>query len=135
MEAQSTLVQDRMKIHRGSPASSLDEQVRQLTKGAQQMAHEMVLMRAEIVRLNTATEAATKRKSRKRRYVRAEETLTVGEVLDLITKREGGRCEEGEKPAKRMRVGRRYGHYGKIRHNSRTYKVEIKDINNSDASK
>jgi hypothetical protein len=109
--------------------------VRQLIKGAQQIAYKMVLMRAEIVRLNTTTKAAIKRKSRKRRYVRAEETLTVGEVLDLIAEREGSRRKEGKEPAKRVRAGRRCGRYGKIRHNSRTYKVEIKDVNNSDASK
>jgi hypothetical protein len=109
--------------------------VRQLIKGAQQIAYKIVLMRAEIVRLNTATKAATKRKSRKRRYVRAEETLTVSEVLDLIAEREGGRRKEGEEPAKRVRAGRRCGRCGKIGHNSRTCKVEIKDVNNSDASK
>jgi hypothetical protein len=39
IEAQSTLVRNRMRIHRGSPASSLDEQIKQLSKGAQQVAH------------------------------------------------------------------------------------------------
>ena len=134
MEAQSTLIRNKMQIHRGSPASSLDEQVRQLTKGAQQIAHEMVLMRAEMGRLRDATETLTKRKSRKRRYVRAEETLTVGEVLDLIAEKEGGSREEGEEPAKRVRAGRRCGRCGKIGHNSRTCKVEIEDANDSDAS-
>jgi hypothetical protein len=92
-------------------------------------------MRAEIVRLKAATKATIKRKSRKRRYVQIEETLTVGEVSDLIAKREGGSCKENEELAKRVRSGRRCGCCGKIRHNSRTCKVEIKDTNNSDASK
>ena len=74
IEAQSTLIRNRMQIHRGFPASSLDEQVKQLTKGAQQIAHNMVLMQEEIGRLRDAVEASTKRKSRKRRYVQAEET-------------------------------------------------------------
>lgn len=95
----------------------------------------MVLMRAEIGRLRDATETLTKRKSRKRRYVRAEETLTVGEVLDLIAEKEGGSREEGKEQAKRVRAGRRCGRCGKIGHNSRTCKVEIEDANNSDASK
>jgi hypothetical protein len=45
-------------------------------------------------------------------------------------------CEpEGEMPAKRVRAERHYGCYSKIRHNSRTYKIELLDIDNSDASK
>ena len=43
----------------------------------------MVLMQEEIGRLRDAVEALTKCKSRKRRYIQAEETLTVGEVVDL----------------------------------------------------
>ena len=51
VEEQSTLIRKRIQIHRGSPASSLDEQVKQLAKGAQQIAHNMVLMQEEIGRL------------------------------------------------------------------------------------
>ena len=87
------------------------------------------------MRLNTTTKVVIKRKSRKRRYVRVEKTLIVSKVLDLITKREGSRYKKGEKLAKRIRVGRRYSYYSKIRYNSRTYKVEIKDIDNSNKSK
>jgi hypothetical protein len=87
------------------------------------------------VRLKAATKVTKKRKSYKRRYVQTEETLTVSKVSDLIAKREGGRRKEGEELAKRVRLGRRYSCCSKIRHNSRTCKVEIKDANNSDASK
>jgi hypothetical protein len=80
-------------------------------------------------------EILTKRKSYNRRYIQAEETLTVSEVLDLITKREGSSYKEGKELAKRVRVRRRCGYYSEIRHNSRTCKVEIKDVNNSNASK
>ena len=99
------------------------------------MAYEMVLMRADIVHLNTATKAVIKYKSYKRCFIQVEEILIVSKVLDLITKREGSRRKEGKELAKRVRAGRRCGCCGEIRHNSRTYKVEIKDINNSDASK
>jgi hypothetical protein len=37
-------------------------------------------------------------------------------------------------PAKRVRIERRYSYYSKIRHNSRTCKVEILDTDNSDVS-
>jgi hypothetical protein len=92
-------------------------------------------MRAEIVRLEATTKAIKKRKSRKRRYIQAEEILIVSKVLDLIAIREGSRRKEGKELAKRVRLGRRYGCCGEIRYNSCTYKVEIKDVNNSDASK
>jgi hypothetical protein len=134
VEEQSTLIRKRIQIHRGSPASSLDKQVKQLAKGAQQIAHNMVLVQEEISRLRDAVEASTKRKTRKRRYIRAEETLTVGEVADLIAEKEGGGRSKGETPAKRVRVGRRCGRCSEIGHNSRTCKVEVEDASNSEAS-
>jgi hypothetical protein len=67
-------------------------------------------------------------------YIRAEETLTVSEVSNLIAKKEGSSRKDGETPAKRVRAERRCGRYSEIRHNSRTCKVEIKDVDNSNAS-
>jgi hypothetical protein len=84
--------------------------------------------------MRSAIEELTKRKGRKRRYIRVEETLIVSEVLDLITKREGSSRKDGETPAKRVRAERYYGRCGEIRYNSRTYKVEIEDADNSEES-
>jgi uncharacterized protein (DUF608 family) len=134
IEAQSTLIRNRMQNYRGSPVSSLDEQVKQLSKGAQQIAHNMVLVQEEIGRLQDAVDTLTKRKTRKRRYVRVEETLKVGEVSDLIAEKEGGSREEGKTPAKRVRAERRCGCCSKIGHSSRTCRVEIEDTDDSDAS-
>ncbi|OCK73139.1 hypothetical protein K432DRAFT_313612, partial [Lepidopterella palustris CBS 459.81] len=64
-----------------------------------------------------------RRKSCKRRYIRTKETLI------------GGGYNGSKKAAKRVRIKRRYSCYGEIRHNSRTCKVEIEDIDNSKASK
>jgi hypothetical protein len=74
-------------------------------------------------------------KTCKSRYVGVEETLTVSKVSNLIAEKEGTSREEGKTPAKRVRTERRCGYYSKIRHNSRTYKVEIEDVDNSNASK
>jgi hypothetical protein len=134
IEAQSTLIRNRIQNHQGSPASSLDEQVRQLSKGAQQIAHNIVLIEEKISRLQDTVNTLTKRKTRKRRYVRVEETLTVSEVSDLIAEKEGGSREEGETPAKRVRAERRCGRCSEIGHNSRTCKVEIEDSDDCDAS-
>ena len=134
VEEQSTLIRKRIQIHRGSPASSLDEQVKQLSKGAQQIAHNMVLLQEEQARMRNAIEELTKRKARKRRYIRAEETLTVGEVADLVAEKEGSSRGEGKTPAKRVRAVRRCGRCGETGHNSRTCKVEIEDADDSEAS-
>jgi hypothetical protein len=94
-----------------------------------------VLVQEEIGRLRDAVDTLTTRKTRKRRYVRAEETLTVSEVSNLISAKEGGSREEGKTPAKRVRAERRCGRCSEIGHNSRTCKVEIEDVDDSDASK
>jgi hypothetical protein len=88
----------------------------------------------EIGRLQDAVNTLTKRKTYKRQYVRVEETLIVSKVSNLITEKEGSSYKEGETPAKRVRVERRCGCYSKIRHNFRTCKVEIVDVDNSNAS-
>ena len=93
-----------MQNYQGSPASLIDEQVRQLTKGAQQIAHNMVLLQEEVSRLRDAVEVSTKRKTRKRRYIQAEETLTVGEIADLVAEKEGSRRGSSKTPAKRVRA-------------------------------
>jgi hypothetical protein len=84
--------------------------------------------------MRSAIEELIKRKSRKRRYIQVEETLTVSEVSDLITKKEGGSRGDGETPTKRVRAERRCGRCSKTRHNSRTCKVEIEDADDSDDS-
>jgi hypothetical protein len=84
--------------------------------------------------MRSAIEELIKRKGRKRRYIRVEETLIVGEVLDLIAKREGSSRKDGETPAKRVRAKRHCGRCGEIGHNSRTCKVEIEDVDDSEES-
>jgi hypothetical protein len=56
-------------------------------------------------------------------------------VSNLIAKKEGSSYKEGETPAKRVRAKRCYSCCGKVRYNSRTYKVEIEDVDNSKESK
>jgi hypothetical protein len=94
-----------------------------------------VLVQEEIGRLQDAVNTLTKRKTCKRQYIRAEKTLTVSEVTNLIAKKEGSSREEGKTPAKRVRVERRCGCYSETRHNSYTCKVEIEDVEDSNASK
>jgi hypothetical protein len=84
--------------------------------------------------MRSAIEELTKRKSRKRRYIQVEEILIVSKVSDLITKREGSSRKEGKTPIKRVCAERRCSYYSEVEHNSRTYKVEIEDVDNSEES-
>jgi hypothetical protein len=84
--------------------------------------------------MRSAIEELIKRKGRKRRYIQVEETLIVSEVLDLIAEKEGSSRGDSKTPTKRVRAERRYSRYSKTRYNSRTYKVEIEDTDNSDDS-
>ena len=85
--------------------------------------------------MQNAVKALTKRKTCKQRYVQAEETLVVSKVANLVAIKESSSYRESETPANRVRSERRCGRYGEIRHNSYTYKIEIENINSSNASK
>jgi hypothetical protein len=88
-------------------------------------------MRQEIAGLRKAVEVATEVKNRKSKYVRAAESLTVGEVTDLIAKREGDGQEGGREPVKKVRTQRRCARCGEIGHNAHTCAIEI--VNASDS--
>jgi excinuclease UvrABC ATPase subunit len=135
IDAQLTLIQNPIQNYCRSLASLLDKQVKQLSKGAQQIAYNIVLMQEEIGCLRDAVKALTKRKSRKRQYIQAEETLTVGKVTNLIAKKEGSRCKDSKTPVKRVRAERHCSCCGETRYNSRTCKVEIEDADSSNTSK
>ena len=134
VEAQSTLIRQRVRNRPGSSASSLDEKIAQLSKGAQQIAHEMVLLREKVGSLKAALDTATKRKSRKRRYVRTEETLTVSEVQEVLAEQAGSSRGDGESASKRVRGERRCGRCKQTGHNARTCAVEIDSASDSSDS-
>ena len=67
--------------------------------------------------------------------MQTEETLTVREVSNLITVREGSSSKEGKTLVKRVRAERHCGRCGETRHNSCTCKVEIEDVEDSEESK
>lgn len=94
----------------------------------------MVLICKEIVCLQDATEAATKCKTHERQYIRTEKTLTVGKVADLVAAKSIDSCDNSKRPAKRVHKERHCGHCGKTGYNSYTCKVEIEDIDDSNAS-
>jgi hypothetical protein len=84
-------------------------------------------MRKEIAKLYKIAKAATEQKGCKRKYIYIEDTLTVKEVLNLITLKQVSKQEESKKLVKRAYKKRRCRRCSKIRHNMHTCKVEIKD--------
>ena len=107
------------------------EAVKSLSKGAEMIAHALVLSQKRIAELKAANEAATRRKSYKRKRVQKEGTLTVEEGLRLTTLKEFGARSDGKKAKKRVRVEvgepsqRRCRRCGEAGHNSRTCKQDI----------
>jgi hypothetical protein len=94
-----------------------------------------VLIQQEIAGLCKAVEIATEVKGQKRKYIQTAETLTVGEIADLIAKKEGGRQKEGRESLKRVRTQRRCRRCRETSHNACTCAVEIVDASNSNKSK
>ena len=106
------------------------EAVKSLSKGAEMMAHALVLSQKRITELEAANEAATRRKSHKRKRIQQEGTLTVDDGLRLTTLKEFGARSDGKKVKKRVRVEvgessqRRCGRCSEAGHNSRTCKKD-----------
>ena len=104
-----------------------------LSKGVEIIAHLAVLLRTQVSELQAANEAATRRKSHKRKRIQMEGTLTYEQGSQLVAKQEaksqkkkGKRAKEGQ--ASRSGQGKRHcGRCGEIGHNSRTCKVDIEN--------
>ena len=94
-------------------------------------AHQLVLVRNQVAELQAANEAATRRKSHKRKRIQQEGTLVVDEGLRLTTLKEFGARSDGKKVKKRVRVEvgepsqRRCGRCGETGHNLRTCKQDV----------
>ena len=99
----------------------------QLTKGVEMMAHSLVLMRNRVAELLAANEAALRRKAHKKKRIRREGTLTVGEGVRLTTLADFKARSNRRKAKKRARAkegDRRVRYYktcGETSHNSQTY--------------
>jgi hypothetical protein len=98
------------------------------------MAHKIVLLIEKITTLQEALDKSNKRKSRKRKYVRLEETLTVGEVQEVLAKQVGSSRSGGESASKRVQGERRCGRCKQTGHNTRTCAVKINSASDSSDS-
>jgi len=104
--------------------------VEKLAKGAEMMAHSLVLMSNQVKELQAANEAASRRKARKRKRIQAEGTLTAEEGLRLSTLKEFAARSNRKKAKKSARAEgseptqRRCGRCGEAGHNARTCRQE-----------
>ena len=95
--------------------------------------HSAVLLRERVTELQTANEAAKRRKSHKRKRIQNEGGLTVEEGARLTALKEFSARGDGKKVKKRVRVDRdeptqrRCGRCGETGHNSRTCKKDTVD--------
>jgi hypothetical protein len=53
--------------------------------------------------LRKAIELVIEQRSCKRKYIRIEESITVGKVQDFIAKKKGSSTKDAKQPAKRVR--------------------------------
>lgn len=75
IEAQSSLVRNIIKKHTSSSPTSIIEALGRLKNGAEVMAHSAALLKGRAQKVEEANEAASQRKSRKRKPIQKGETL------------------------------------------------------------
>ncbi|KAJ8113221.1 hypothetical protein OPT61_g4601 [Boeremia exigua] len=87
LEAQSTLIRERVRQHKSSSPASIIEAIDQLKKGAEVMALSAELMKERIASLERANEAASKRRERKKKRIQKQGVLTKGAREDILAQR------------------------------------------------
>jgi hypothetical protein len=133
LEAQSTLIRDRVRQHKSSSPASIIEAINQLKKGAEVMMLSAELMRDQITCLERANEAATKRRQRKKKRIQKRGTLTKGEGEDILAQKEADQQIEREQRQGGERSGLSRQAIARCRrcretgHNSRTCKKDAVD--------
>jgi len=102
------------------------------------VAHKHALMVDEIAQLRTTVEAATNRKSRKRKYIQKQGTLTMEEGAKLAIEKGAGEQEtvaessRGDGAADAAPRQRRCGTCGKTGHNARTCRAVASDSSDTE---
>ena len=84
LEAQSTLIRERVRKHKSSSPASIIEAIDQLKKGAQVIMLSAELMRDRIASLERANKAASTRRQRKKKRIQKEGVLTKGAGEDIL---------------------------------------------------
>jgi len=133
LEAQSTLIHDRVRRHKSSSPASIIEAIGQLKKGAAVVMLSAELMRDRITSLERANEAATKRRQRKKKRIQKCGTSIKEEGEDILAQKEADQQIESEQRQGGERSGlsrQALARCKKCRetgHNSRTCKKDTLD--------
>lgn len=88
LEAQTTLIRNRIQRHQNSSPSSIIKSINQLAKGAELTIHSGVLLRDQVAQLQRANEAAINRRERKKKRIQKQGALTKAEGENITTQRE-----------------------------------------------
>jgi hypothetical protein len=83
LASQNQLIKQKITRHQSSSLSPILQAVDYFLKGAQTIAHQNVLLQAEVKSLRKANELATKRKQRSKKRIQKRGSLTVQEGIDL----------------------------------------------------
>jgi hypothetical protein len=131
IEAQSTLLRDRIQRHQGSSPTPMVEIVDQLQRGTAILLHGQTLLAARVLQLEASNKAASERKSRKRKRIQEGGDLSKEEAEDLMAQCDVGAQIEGESREGRARTGagkrgkRHCKRCGETGHNSRTCEKDV----------
>ena len=110
------------------------EALNKLSKGAEVIAHSLVLMRNQVAELQAANKAASRQKSHKRKQLQQEGILTVKEGIQLTALKEFRARSDGKRAKKKARAdegsqpSRRCGRCGEAGHNARTCKQDVEIV-------
>jgi hypothetical protein len=88
LEAQSSLIRERVRQHKSSSPASIIEAINQLKKEAEVMILSAKLMKERITSLERANKAASKRRERKKKRIQKQGVLTKGAGEDILAQRE-----------------------------------------------
>jgi hypothetical protein len=87
---QSTTIKNKIARHQNSSPTHMYDVIDAQARGMSKMAHELVLMRAELKDLRTANKVLSKRQRAKKTRLQAGGSLSIQEAEDLIAEKDVG---------------------------------------------
>ncbi|KAI1689247.1 DDE superfamily endonuclease [Pyrenophora tritici-repentis] len=134
LEAQSSLIRERVRQHKSSSPASIIEAIDQLKKGAEVMMLSAELMRDRIPSLEKANSAASARRQRSKRRIQKHGVLTKGAGEDILAQNEADQQiaheerQGGARSGLSQRAQRRCTRCKETGHNSRTCNTNTLNI-------